>query len=69
MVWENIYSDLASTELGDHTGYVELFTRDDTPGKYHWEILRDAKVVTMGSCATPDLAKTAVEYRLALFES
>lgn len=64
MDWENIYTDLSALTVGDYTGYVELFTNDN--GKYSWEVLRDAKLVTMGESSTTESAKKTVERRLEI---
>ena len=66
MDWENIYTDLSALTIGDCTGYVELFKNDN--GKYHWEVLRDAKLVTMGESSSPESAKKTVERRLELLK-
>lgn len=66
MDWENIYTDLSSLTVGDYTGYVELFKNDN--GKHSWEVLRDAKLVTMGESSSPETAKKTVERRLELLK-
>lgn len=66
MDWENIYTDLSALTVGDYTGYVELFKNDN--GKYSWEVLRDAKLVTMGESSSTDSAKKSVERRLEILK-
>lgn len=66
MSWENIYTDLSALTIGDYTGYVELFKNDN--GKYSWEVLRDAKLVTMGESSSIESAKKTVERRLEILK-
>lgn len=68
MVWENIYTDLIATTLGEHTGYVELFQSDNVPGHYHWEVLKGSNLVIMGDAITVSDAQQVVENRLRLLE-